>query len=177
MKYLPVLFSLLVAMAACSRKTAPAAGAGDVPATDSLATESEEYTPPVSPPRYLVAAYEKTACFGKCPVFQVRFYNDGLVTWNGRMNVERMGLCEARVDEAVLRRIKDKAKALHYFDLAPKYPERSEVADLPSTITYVRIGDMEKQVVNTYEAPENLIAFEQFLAELIEQLEWKPQDR
>lgn len=177
MKYLPVLFTMLLALAACARKSTPAAGPADQPATDTLQAESEEYAPPARPPRYLIASIEKTPCFGKCPVFQVQFYNDGLVKWNGRMNVERMGTYETHVDEDLLRRIKDKAKALHYFDLAPRYPEQSEVADLPSTITYVRVGDVEKQVVNTYQAPENLLAFENFLLELIERLNWKPADK
>ena len=177
-KHFLFLFVAMVALTACHRK---AANTVQEPATapqDTVITQSDETVePPTQSNAYLVAAFEKTACFGKCPVYQVKFYSDGKVTWYGRMNVERQGWHTAQVLPDVLKRIKAKANELNYFDLEAKYPTEMQVADLPSTITYVRIGDMEKQVVDTYDAPENLQAFEQFLSELIEGLDWRAEEK
>ncbi len=176
-----LLFPLLVAMlalVACHRKAGKVMQEPTTAPQDTVATQSDEtVAPPAQSNAYLVAAFEKTACFGKCPVYQVKFYSDGKVTWYGRMNVERQGWHTARVLPDVLKRIKAKANELNYFDLEAKYPTNMQVADLPGTITYVRIGDMEKQVVDTLDAPENLLAFEQFLSELIEGLDWKAEEK
>ncbi len=168
------LFVAMMVLAACHPKAGQVVQAPqDTPMTQS----DETVAPPSQSKAHLVAAFEKTACFGKCPVYQVKFYSDGKVTWYGRMNVERQGWFSATVSPEMLKRIRTKANELNYFDLNPKYPSEMQVADLPSTITYVRIGDMEKQVVNTYDAPENLLAFEQFLADLIEGLDWKAEEK
>lgn len=123
---------------------------------------------------YQVVGYQKTACFGKCPVFQVKFYNDGKVTWYGQHNVERMGWHEAMVDKAVLADIRAKVSGAKYWDFAPAYPVAHKIADLPSTVTYIRIGDMEKSVINTHQAPVELVAFEEYLEGIINGLTWKP---
>ena len=173
-----LLFVATGALAACHRKAAETVQEPATAPQDQAITQSDETVePPTKSNAYLVAAFEKTACFGKCPVYQVKFYSDGKVTWYGRMNVERQGWYTAQVLPDVLKRIKAKANELNYFDLEAKYPTDLQVADLPSTITYVRIGDMEKQVVNTHDAPENLLAFEQFLSELIEGLDWRAEEK
>ncbi|MFQ5445887.1 MAG: DUF6438 domain-containing protein [Saprospiraceae bacterium] len=122
---------------------------------------------------HLVAAFEKTACYGKCPVYQVKFYSDGKVTWYGKLFVDRMGWHEAHVEPAVLKSIRDKVHETGYLDFESEYPTERRIADLPSTITYVRIGDVEKQVADTHDAPQELKEFEAFLEGLINGLEWK----
>ncbi|MEZ4935232.1 MAG: hypothetical protein R2788_24245 [Saprospiraceae bacterium] len=52
-----------------------------------------------------------------------------------------------------------------------------EVADLPSTITTVRYGDMIKSVKNTIEGPEKLNEFEVYLEGVINRLDWKPSEK
>jgi hypothetical protein len=123
---------------------------------------------------YPVAGFEKTPCFGKCPVYTVQFFSNGKVTWLGRMNVERMGAYEAFVTEGTLKSIRDRAFELNYLDLYNEYPHQGKrVADLPSTITFLRVSDIEKQVVNTHDAPHNLKQFEKYLEEIINGLAWR----
>lgn len=170
-------FIFLVAtllLTACHRQTSKTVQA--VP-LDTLITQSDETARPPEHFAYLVAVFKKTACFGKCPVFEVKFYSDGKVTWYGKMNVDRQGWHTSMVSPEVLKSITSKAKELNYFDLEARYPADLQVADLPSTITYVRVGDVEKQVVNTHDAPENLLAFERFLSEIIESLNWKAEEK
>ena len=125
------------------------------------------------PEAYQVAGYQKTACFGKCPVYQVKFYSDGKVTWYGQMNVERKGWYETKVDKTVLTDIRDKAHAAKYWDFSGEYPTGQKVADLPSTVTFIRAGDTQKTVVNTHQAPPELEAFEEYLEGIINGLDWR----
>lgn len=171
---LPICALAMVFILACNRKTTPpstptppATGVTPKPGNDRPETE-----PAID--AYQVVGYQKTACFGKCPVFQVKFFSDGKVTWYGQMNVERMGNYETKVDKQVLTDIRDHAHAAHYWDFASKYPTDQRIADLPSTVTFIRTGDMEKMVVNTYQGPAELEAFQTYLEGVIMGLKWQP---
>ncbi len=144
------------------------------PTTESPTTNEPEVEPEKA---YQVVGYQKTACFGKCPVYQVKFYSDNTATWHGKMNVDRMGWHEAQLEGKVLKDIRDKAFEVGYFDFYGEYPVKYKVADLPSTITYIRVGDMEKTIKNTHDGPEKLAEFEQYLEGMIERLVWKASAR
>lgn len=172
---IPVLLVLAAIVVACNRKTATTENAIITSPTQSASSDSGR--PSAQEPAkdaYQVAGYQKTACFGKCPVYQVKFFSDGKVTWYGQLNVERQGWHEARVDEKLLREIKDKSHELKFWDLSNNYPIGQRVVDLPSTVTYVRAGDMEKTVVDTHQGPAELLQFEEYLAGIINKLEWRP---
>jgi Domain of unknown function (DUF6438) len=161
----------VVVLVACNRKAAAAPSTSETPKPSGTTKPVEEV------PRekaYQVVGFQKTACFGKCPVFQVKFYNDGKVTWYGQHNVERMGWFDAMVGKDVLADIRAKVSEAKYWDFAPAYPIAHKIADLPSTVTYIRIGDMEKSVINTHQAPVELVAFEDYLEGIINGLAWKP---
>lgn len=121
----------------------------------------------------IVVAYKKTSCFGTCPVYEVKFYSNGTASWDGFMNVERMGHFETKLGPDVLGRIQERAFALKYFDFASKYPTSFTVADAPSTITYVKLGSKEKQVESIMDAPQKLTEFENMLYDEIVKLGWK----
>ena len=85
-----------------------------------------------------------------------------------------MGYHEAQLETQVIKAIRDKSHEVGFFDFHYEYPIEHKVADLPSTITYVRIGDTEKTVKNTHEGPEKLAEFEAYIEGIINKLEWKP---
>lgn len=140
-------------------------------AIDSDVTE----VPP--PPPYIMASIRKTACYGTCPVYEFKVFNNGEVRYNGKRFVEREGKFRGHVDKSTVKNIKDKAQAAGYFDFYNQYPTGDvQIADLPTTISYFRIGDMEKTILNKMEAPKALIEYEKFLIDLIETIEWTKVD-
>ena len=145
----------------------------EVEETVSEPTTEEPNIPTVKPP-YQAVGFRKTACFGKCPIYEVKFFTNNTATWVGKMNVDRMGAYEAELKEEMIKNIRAKAYELGYFDFYSEYPTEHKIADLPSTITYMRVGDMEKSVKNTHEAPKKLIEFEAYLQNIISNLDWKP---
>ncbi len=122
---------------------------------------------------YQTVGFKKTACFGKCPVYEVKFFTNNTATWHGKMNVDRKGHYEAKLGENAIKNIREKAAEVHYFDFYNEYPVEHKVADLPSTITFLRIGDIVKTVKNTHEGPAKLAEFEAYLENIINSLDWK----
>jgi len=159
--------------AACNQKNANQAQEEPAPPPPPVTDTSVEKPAPEKPTAYQVLGYQKTPCFGKCPVYEVKFFNDNTATWYGRMNVEREGWYEAKVEGKVIKDIQMKADALGYWDFNEKYPVENEVTDLPTTITMVRVGDMIKTVRNKHDAPTKLEEFEKYLSDAIEKLDWK----
>lgn len=170
---LPGIALAMLLTSSCHRKATPPET--PTPPTTGMTTKPSNDSPSMEPAKdaYQVAGYQKTACFGKCPVYQVKFFSDGKVTWHGQMNVERMGDFVSKVDEKTLAEIRDHAHAAHYWDFASKYPTDYRIADLPSTVTFIRTGDMEKTVVNTYQGPAELEEFQNYLESLIMDLQWR----
>lgn len=170
-KSLLAVLVLAVSLAACHRKST------EVVQETKPETVKPKVDPPAAEPKEeatLFAAYQKTACFGTCPVYQVQIFSDGKATWYGRMNVERKGWYEAQLDESVLRRILNKANEVLFFSFENEYPIGHKVADLPTTIMYLQVGDMEKTIKDTHEAPAKLQEYEKFMENLIEEIDWKP---
>lgn len=143
---------------------------------EDVAEKADPDDQPAEKP-YQAVGYKKTPCFGKCPVYEVNIYSDNTATWNGKRNVERLGWYEAKLTDTKVQDIKDKASELGYLDFYNEYPVEHKVADLPSTITTVRYGDMIKSVKNTIEGPEKLKEFETYLENIINRLDWKPSEK
>lgn len=163
----------VVALVACNKKNANQTTEAEE-SIDAPVTAGEVHTDPPPPQKAVqLIGFQKTPCFGKCPVYEVKFFSDGKATWNGRMHTDRMGLYEAKVEKKLIKEIQVKADAMGYWDFYEKYPTENQVVDLPTTITMVRVGDMTKTVKNTHEAPEKLEEFENYLSEVIEGLDWR----
>ena len=155
----------------------------DMKKTQDATTKADTKEPVTEPTKdpathtestHQLVGFRKTACFGKCPVYEVKFFSDNTATYVGKMHVEMKGEYKAQLDRNTLKAIKDKAHEVGYFDFHNEYPIEHKVADLPSTYTYLRIGDMEKTIKNTHDGPKKLEEFQNFLSEIIEKLEWKP---
>ena len=68
-------------------------------------------TPPVAE-SYQAVGFRKSACFGQCPAYEVKFFTDNTATWHGMSHVERMGWHEAKLAENTIKDIRNKAHEL-----------------------------------------------------------------
>ncbi len=122
----------------------------------------------------LVISLQRTACFGQCPVYKVEIFKDGTVKYKGTAYIKKRGQHEAVATAAFIKNIQQKAAAISYMALSDKYPKGDNmITDIPSTISYVRIDNEGKIVINNYDAPKELIEFEKWLEKEIDTLEWK----
>lgn len=127
-----------------------------------------EAPPPPPPPPPMVASIKRTACFGKCPVYQVQFFADGRIVYEGKRNVDFIGWYEGRISNEKVAEILKQAKQIGYFNLSNKYPNSGpEIVDLPSTVTFIKMDEQEKTVVDRHDSPLHLQRFERYMDDMI----------
>lgn len=183
-KYLlfPILIlSGLMIISACSKKTAGKAAKDkeqvEASAKDSLPEMSDEVAARMQTDTLLF--FQKTACFGKCPTYDVLVNANGEVIYNGINFVERKGKHKAKLDIRQIAGLLKQASQANFFNLENEYPvdDALFIPDLPNTITYLKQGDLKKKIFNNNEAPEALIEFEKYLETLFAALEYTPMDK
>ena len=125
------------------------------------------------PENYLLAALEKTECYGQCPVFSFHIFADGRVRYHGKKYVQQYGEFVANIDESTILKIKEKANQLGIMKLGDTFPSNKVMLnDLPMTITKFHNGFTPKVMRNNYDAPKVLLEFERFLEKLIGEIQW-----
>ncbi len=129
---------------------------------------------PIVPTVRLLAKIDRTPCYGKCPVFTIELFDDGTVKYNGVAFVDKKGTFTAQVTPEFMAQIQSKALSVKYLSFENKYPIAPVViADLPITTTFIRIGNEDKQITDNFDAPRDLIDFENWLVQQFEKLNWQ----
>ncbi len=140
----------------------------------TLLKDTLEIIPPEPVIPSIMAKLQRKACFGKCPVFELRIYEDGLVIYKGQNHVPRIGWYEAQLDSAAVQYILKRAKDIGYFEMKSTYPPYGQViSDVPTTISYIKKEEQEKTVTNHHSSPVRLQRFERYIDELMDTLSWK----
>jgi hypothetical protein len=119
-----------------------------------------------------VASYKKTGCFGQCPIYEVQFFEDGRVKWEGKMNVGTPGIKEAKLDKESLAEIARVAEKIKFFEMDRQYPDY-QVWDAPSTVIYLNLNGKEHQVEDILSAPAELKELEQVFDDIIKKQGWR----
>ncbi len=126
-------------------------------------------------PENAVARIQRTACFGRCPIYTLTVYEDGTVLYQAEKWVEKEGTFQGKADPEWFKKLLAKAEEVGYFNMKNKYDSEG-VTDLPSVITTLRRDDELKQIVNRYQGPEALADFEKYFDSLYLKLNWSEQD-
>jgi hypothetical protein len=110
--------------------------------------------------------FERTACYGPCPVDVLTIFQNGRMCYRGQENSPRTGTYTGRLTAAERRELVEAFADAHFFELAPTYS--SAALDLPTYyLTYATAGQQHR--VTDYDgAPARLKALEARLAQLIE---------
>ncbi len=139
--------------------------------TDQTNETTDTATPAAD--AYAMVTMKRSSCFGRCPVYEVRFYTDGTIEYVGKMNVERLGTWRTRMSEEEVDALRQKIHEVGFWDFSPEYPDDGTVVtDLPTTTIVVRVGDMMKEVREKHGAPRTLKDFEKYLDGLLEGRDW-----
>jgi hypothetical protein len=120
----------------------------------------------------LVLSIERTPCFGACKAYRLHVYRSGYATYEGRVNVEKEGMHEARVGRDTLDAILREAERIGFFALDDVYD--SPVTDLPSTIIHIALDKRDKRVLGRVGTPASFRSFAEYIEELLVPLAWKP---
>ena len=134
-------------------------------ASSSANVESPVKSTPQTEPQML-ASIERTACYGRCPMYKTTFMDNGEVTYVGKGFVDKIGTYKTLISEEDVRFIKSNIIEYDYFGLDSLYP--TPITDFPSSITEVNLNGKRKKVINRRTPPANLKDFEKFLDSLLE---------
>jgi len=161
MKNLLRVFSLcsIVVLAFSSCKSNKDAISSSPQPKNSL--ETSEQTEP-----QMLATIERTACYGRCPMYKATFMDNGEVKYVGRGFVDKIGTYKTLISAEEIQLIKKNIIEYDYFGLDSLYP--TPITDFPSSITEVNLNGKRKKVINRRSPPSNLKAFEKFLDSLLE---------
>jgi len=105
-------------------------------------------------PEDIVFALKKGGCYGKCPVYTLRIYNNKYAEYTGKKDTDKLGIHGMMITSATYKALQKQFDEAEFFGFEDIYP--SDIADLPSaTITYQKDG-LKKSVKGKRERPEAL---------------------
>ena len=151
---------LLVHAAACAPQQTAATSQQSSPAQN-----------PISPP---AVTLERTACFGRCPVYRVAVSPTGSLTYEGTANVRRVGAATGQVSAGRVSALLSELEQAGYFAFASSYTSTDlacgrYAADLPTVITSVTVQGRTKRIVHDHgcAAPGALDVLERRIDEVL----------
>jgi|GEM_PF-1445876 len=123
----------------------------------------------------LIVSISRSGCFGKCPAYSFSVTKDGKAVYEGRAYVSKLGTYVAQVPKPeldnFLLKMQNFASLQSFSD---SYPIKgATVTDLPTTKTYIRVGNSGKLIVNNYDAPKEVLDLETRIETFAEGLNWK----
>ena len=150
MRHLALSFLCLLgtlAMPACAQKSHPQQAATGKAVVAATAADRRELGP--------VLTFERTPCFGTCPGYSMKVYENGRVEYAGTRAVPMMGQRELKLPVAAIADLQRQAQEAHFDQFEKRYSRNT--SDLPSTIIGVRQPSGLLKLVTVEEGePENV---------------------
>lgn len=149
MKFKLLLFLLFVLVAGCKTQT---------PNTKDL-----DKNGPV------IISLERTPCFGRCPIYSIKIYGNGLLVYDAQKFNDTTGVFCSVISKTELETLKTHFNNSGFFQMADKYPEDAKSpTDLPSCIVYYNNGSVQKTVTDKrFKTPETLTGLEREIDALV----------
>jgi len=122
---------------------------------------------------------ERTACYGRCPIYKVTVLRDGTVLWEGERFVKTTGKASAKLPAAALAQLADAFRTAGFFALQDKY-ERYDITDHPSAIVTFDDGKRKKTVHHYHgdtSAPKQLYELEDAIDRIAGTAKWIGRDQ
>ena len=168
------LIVLVFGIAACDAGAPPMPTPSPAP-TVPAPPPVKELPPPKPHPHEVLATLQRTACYGRCPIYVVTVYRDGAVEFVGDEYVKTKGKATGSITLAQVDAIEDLFVKNHYTTLRDSY-EEVQVTDMPSARSSYRSLDGQVKRVGHYygdrDAPEILATIEEGLDSLVNIDQW-----
>jgi hypothetical protein len=145
---------------------------GSIALADSSVPEKGAASPPI-------VSLERTACYGRCPIYKVTVLRDGTVLWEGGRFVKVTGKATAKLPAAAMTDLGKAFARADFFALQDKY-ESYDVTDHPSAITSFDDGKRKKTIRHYHgdrSAPKMLDELEERIDEIVGTGKWIGRDQ
>lgn len=128
---------------------------------------------PDQPKDSLIIAFEKTPCFGRCPVYKIKVYESGFALYEGINFAEKMGMYSTVLTQSQIDNIYQSAIEIGYFKLDAEY-NNPLISDLPSTLSRINYHGKDHRIMARNNVPEKLKVFHDNLSITLLEKDWKP---
>ena len=88
----------------------------------------------------------RSACYGRCPTYEIEIHGDGTVLYDGKANVATQGRHTGKISHASLVELVDVFRKADYFSLAERY--MSGVTDNPTYVSSISFDGVSKSVLD-----------------------------
>jgi len=135
--------------------------------------------------------FERTACFGTCPIYKLSIRSNGSVEYNGIDHVKIKGQSKTQISSQQVAQLLEAFDAVNFFGLRNQYQTTEDgcpsvATDSPSVIISIKIGNQEK-TVNHYHGcltsidpyriyPGSLVEFEDKIDKIVGTSKWIGRD-
>jgi len=117
-----------------------------------------------------VVEISKGSCYGRCPVFTLTIYQDGIASYQGERFTDRIGLYVKRLDKDVFANLEKEFREANLWQYQNVY--KSRIVDLQSvTLTYYEEGDI-KSITGKEGRPQAVLKLEQTLDRIAASPDW-----
>ena len=118
-----------------------------------------------------VLSLSKTACFGACPVFTLKVYNNGLAVLDGQRFLKHIGLSEMMLTTAEMKALMKTCDDAQLFALQDDYTER--VMDLPTTTLVYHSNGKTKKISGNMKFPAGFNSVVKECMDLLDDDRWE----
>ena len=113
---------------------------------------SEEFTEEFSgwpSDETILVSLRRTPCMGRCPVYRLEVFENGIVRYTGVQFTDRLGTYWGRISPQDLEPIVELAENIGFKDLEGEYPTGGmRIMDLPTSTVYIKTTAWQKSVVS-----------------------------
>lgn len=96
----------------------------------------------------------RTACFGRCPVYSVEIYQNGLVRYSGELFTDHQGVYEKNIGKTKAQNLMKQFAKYRVDTCSNQYTSR--IADLPGILFNIKYGSTTKRINNAHFGPDFL---------------------
>ncbi len=115
---------------------------------------------------------QKTSCYGKCPEYTFTLFDDLTCVVDAKRFFKVEGLKEGKISKEQMEAVKEKIKAIGFFNLKNSY-DNELVQDIPPTYVSVSNDTITKNIKSRYGSPKGLIELQEMLEKIVNSVEWK----
>ena len=95
----------------------------------------------------LILSMERTSCYGTCPIYEIKLFDNGLLLYNGKKYVSKTGVYFAKCTKHEVNDLSNFILNSGFFDLENKYPVNIFApSDLTECTIYFSNKNMEKRI-------------------------------
>lgn len=122
----------------------------------------------VPPSAYI--EFQRTPCFGGCPIYTLKIDGSGMATFEGKRFTEKIGSYSKQLTKEETQKLFNALKEKEWENYKDEYPTRS--TDLPSTIFRFHYKKTSKVVVVSGEHPDELDVLSDMLVSIVDSDGW-----